>query len=143
MVKVALGMMFLLAQLTGPGGGLPQILHPDFKPAGLIKAGKRGEVAVSFTALKGYAVDRTLPMTLKFTMVPGINLAKAELTAPSNDPKSKDQYYVDLPVIKVAVTAEKPGKYEVPGKLTYFFCSKADGFCSRQVLDVKMPIVAD
>ena len=93
--------------------------------------------------MKGYAVDRTLPMTLKLTAVPGVTLVKTELTAPSNDPKSKDQYYVDLPVIKVPVSADKPGKYEVPGKLTYFFCSKADGFCSRQVLDVKMPLAAE
>lgn len=143
MMKLVLGVTLLVSQLSGVGGGLPQILHPDFKPSAPIKAGKRGEVAVSFTALKGYSIDRTLPMTLKLTAVPGVTLAKAELNAPSNDPKSKDQYYVDLPVIKVPVTAEKPGKYEIPGKLTYFFCSKADGFCSRQVVDVKMPVAAE
>ena len=37
-------------------------------------------------------------------------------------------------------TAAKAGDYEVPGKLVYFFCSKNDGFCSRQVLDIKIPI---
>ena len=41
------------------------------------------------------------------------------------------------------VMAAKPGKYEVPGKLKYFFCSKADGFCSFQVLDVKIPVSAE
>lgn len=143
MMKLVLGVALLAGQLTGVGGSLPQILHPDFKPSAPIKAGKRGEVAVSFTAVKGYSIDRTLPMTLKLTPVPGVTLAKAELNAPQNDPKSKDQYYVDLPVIKVAVTAEKPGKYELAGKLTYFFCSKADGFCSRQVVDVKMPLAAE
>ena len=143
MLKLALGVMFLANQLSGLGGGLPQILHPDFKPTAPIKAGKRGEVTVSFTALKGYAIDRTLPMTLKLTEVPGVTFVKNEVNAPQNDPKSKDQYYVDLPVIKVPVTAAKPGKYEVPAKLTYFFCSKADGFCSRQILDVKMPVSAE
>ena len=108
-----------------------------------LKAGKKGEVTVSFSALKGYAIDRTLPLTLKLAAVAGVTLAKADLAAPSADPKSKDQYYVDLPKIKVPVTVAKPGKYEVPGKLTYFFCSKADGFCSRQVLDVKMPVTAE
>ena len=143
MLKLALGAMFVLSQLSGIGGGLPQILHPDFKTAAPMKAGKRGEVTVSFTALNGYAIDRTLPMTLKLTAVPGVTLAKTELTAPSNDPKSKDQYYVDLPTIKVPVTAAKPGKYELAGKLSYFFCSKADGFCSKQVLDVKVPVTAE
>ena len=143
MVKMAFGVTLLLAQLSGLGGGLPQILQPDFKATAPIKAGKRGEVAVSFTAVKGYSIDRTLPMTLKLSAVPGVILVKADLTAPSNDPKAKDQYYVDLPVIKVPLTAAKPGKYEIPGKLTYFFCSKADGFCSRQIIDVKMPVAAE
>src|SRR5262249_23996924 len=88
------GMMFLISQLTGPGSALQQILHPDFKPTAPLKAGKRGEVTVSFTALKGYAIDRTLPLTLKLTAVPGLELVKSDLVASGNDPKAKDQYFV-------------------------------------------------
>ena len=141
MLRAVFGAMILVAQLSGPGGSLPQILQTDFRPVSPMKAGIRGEVAVTFTALKGYAVDRTLPFTLNLTPVAGVTLMKTELKASPDDPKAKDQYYVDLPVIKVPVTAAKPGKYEIPGKLTYFFCSKTDGFCSRQMLDVKMPVV--
>ena len=142
MLKLALGVMFLVGQLSGPGGGLPQILHPDFKTSVPSKAGKKGEVTVSFNLLKGYVINRTPPISLKLTAVPGLTLAKSEFTTPATDPKSKDEYYADLPTIKVPVTAAKAGRYEVPGKLTYFFCSKADGFCSRQVLDVKIPVIA-
>jgi len=140
MMRLALGVMFFVSQLTGPGSALPQILHPDFKPTVPLKAGKRGEVTVSFTVVKGYAIDRTLPLTLKLTAVPGVALTKSDLAASGNDPKAKDQYFVDLPTIKVPVTAAKAGKYEVPGKLKYFFCNKADGFCSFQVLDLKIPL---
>jgi hypothetical protein len=140
MLKLASGLMLAAMQLSGPGGALPQILHPDFRPVTPLQAGRRGEVTVSFTALKGYAIDRTLPLTLKLTPVAGVTLAKTDLAASGKDPKAKDQYYVDLPTIKVPVTAAKPGKYEIPAKLKYFFCNKADGFCSYQVLDVKMPI---
>ena len=143
MVKLVLGMMLVAAQLGGPGGALPQVLHPDFKPAGPIKAGRKGQVVVSFTAEKGYVVDGTLPFTLKLTPVPGVTLEKADLAAPSVDPKAKDHYYAALPTIKVGVTAEKAGKYEIPGKLKYFFCNKADGFCSVQTLDVKVPVQAE
>ena len=143
MLNLVLTVLLGMSQLTGPGGALPQILHPDFKAATPIKAGKPGEVTVSFTALKGFSIDRTLPLTLKLTAVPGLALAKSDLAASSNDPKAKDQYYVDLPTMKVPVTAAKAGKYEVPGKLKYFFCNKADGFCSFQVLDVKIPITAE
>ncbi len=140
MFNLVFGVMFAVSQLSGAGGSLPQILHPDFKPATPIKAGKRGEVTVSFTAAKGYSIDRTLPLTLKLISVPGVRLEKTDLAAPSHDPKAKDNYYVDLPTIKVAVIAAKAGKYEVTGKLKYFFCSKTDGFCSFQVLDVKIPV---
>ena len=140
MFKLAFAVMLVMTQLSGPGGALPQILHPDFKPTAPLKAGKRGEVTVSFTAVKGYAIDRTLPLTLKLTAVPGVTLAKSDLAASGDDPKAKDQYFVDLPTIKVPLTAAKAGKYEVPAKLKYFFCNKADGFCSFQVLDVKIPL---
>ena len=140
MLKLALGVMIAVSQLSGPGGALPQILQADFKPVAPIIAGKRGDVTVSFRALKGYSIDRMLPFTLKLMAVPGVTLAKADLAASPNDPKAKDQYYVNLPTLKVAITAVKAGKYEVPGKLKYFFCSKADGFCSFQVLDVKIPV---
>ena len=139
MLKLALGVMFVVTQLSGPGGALPQILHPDFKVTAPLQAGKRGELTVSFTAVKGYSIDRTLPLTLKLTPVTGVAFAKTDLAASGNDPKAKDQYYVDLPTIKVPVTAAKAGAYAVPAKLKYFFCSKADGFCSFQVLDVKIP----
>jgi hypothetical protein len=139
MLNLILGLMFSVAQLSGPGGSLPQILHPDFKPASPIKAGKRFEVIVSFTLVKGYAIDRTLPLTLKLVSVPGVAFEKTDLAADGKDPKAKDNYYVDLPTIKVPVTVSKAGKYEVPAKLKYFFCSKTDGFCSFQVLDVKIP----
>ena len=140
MLKLALGAIVVLAQLSGPGGGLPQILQPNFKTAIPLKAGVRGQVDVSFTAVKGYVVDRTLPLTLKLTPVPDLTLAKTDLAASGKDPKAKDQYYVDLPTLNFAITAAKAGKYELPGKLKYFFCNKADGFCSFQVLDVKIPI---
>jgi len=140
MLKAVLGLFLMAGQLSGPGGGLPQVLHPEFKPAAPVKAGKRAEVIVSFTAIKGYVVDRELPFTLKLTETPGVTLEKSEVAASGKDPKSKDNYYVDLPTLKVGVTAAKAGKYEVPGKLKYFFCNKADGFCSTQTVDVKIPL---
>ena len=140
MLKLALGTLLFIAQLSGPGSSLPQILHPDFKSAGEMKAGKKSDLMVSFHLLKGFTINRNPPISLKLTAVPGVVLDKTDFVTPSEDPKSKDEYYVDLPIIKVPVTAAKTGKYEIPGKLVYFFCSKEDGFCSRQTLDVKIPV---
>jgi hypothetical protein len=141
MANLVLGLLLFAAQLTGPGATLPQIVQPDFKTTAPVRPGQRGEVTVSFNLLKGYAINHTPPISLKLVSVSGLTLPKTDFATPSEDPKSKDEYYVDLPSIKVPVAAAKAGKYELPGKLTYYFCSKADGFCSRQVLDVKIPVV--
>jgi len=140
MLKLALGVLLMAAQLSGPASSLPQVLNPNYKPSSPIVAGKKGELTVSFNLLTGYAINRTPPISLKLTAIPGVTLEKTEFTSSSTDPKSKDEYYVDLPMLKVPMKVAKAGSYEIPGKLIYFFCSKKDGFCSRQTVDVKVPV---
>jgi len=133
----------MIAQLTlAPGAQLQQVLSANFKPSAPIKAGQKADIVVTFTAVAGYVIDRQplTPLTLKLTETPGVKLAKTEIVAPKDDPKSKDEYYVDLPTVHITATAAKAGKYEIPGKMTYFFCNKADGFCSKQTVDVKIPL---
>ena len=138
-MKTALTLL-LLAQLVSPGGGLPQVMSAKFSSAGPIKAGRKADVTVSFNVVNGFKINRDPRVSLALTPVAGITLEKKSLEASPVDPKSKDEYFVDLPTLKVGVTAAKAGKYELPGKLTYFFCSKSDGFCSKQTVDVKIPL---
>jgi len=133
--------ILLMAQLTlPPGAALPQVVTANFKPPAIAKTGQKADIAVTFKVNKPFVINRTPQMTLKLTEVPGVKLWSADITASPNDPKSKDEYYVDLPTMSVVAIASKPGKYEIPGKLTYFFCNKSDGFCSRQTIDVKVPL---
>ena len=140
-MKIFFGILFLAAQF-GNIDGLPPILTASFKSPAPIHAAKRGEVVASFTALKDYAIDRTPPMTLKLTSVPGVTIGESKLVEAVGDRNSKEQFYKELPKVKVSLTVAKPGQYIIPGKLTYFFCNEKDGFCSRQILDVKIPVVA-
>jgi hypothetical protein len=133
--------ILLMAQLTlPPGVALPQVMSASFTPVSVVKAGQKADIAVSFSVNKPYVINRTPQITLKLIETPGVKLAKMDLVASPDDPKSKDEYYVDLPKLHVVATAAKPGKYEIPGKLTYFFCNKSDGFCSKQTVDVKVPL---
>ena len=133
--------LLLMAQLSlPPGASLPQVMSASFKPAALVKAGQKADIVVSFNVIKGFVIDREPQITLKLTEVSGVKLAKTEIAASPTDPKSKDEYFVDLPTIHVLATVAKAGKYEVPGKLTYFFCNKSDGFCAKQTVDVKIPL---
>ena len=107
MLNVLLGMILVVGQLSAPGSGLPQVLTPAYKAT--FAAGKKGDLTVSFNLMKGYAINKNPPISLKLTAVPGIKLDKMEFTSSPNDPKSTDEYYVDLPTLKVPLRV--PSKY--------------------------------
>jgi hypothetical protein len=115
-------------------------MSAKFSTATPIKAGQKTNVTVTLNVMNGYKINREPVVSLTVTPVSGINLAAKSVDASPLDKKATDEYYVDLPTLTIGLTAAKAGKYELPGKLTYFFCSKADGFCAKQVLDVKIPL---
>src|SRR5204863_605837 len=114
--------IFLLAQLVAPNGKLPQVMSAKFSSPASIKAGRKADVTVSFNVVNGYKINRDPKVSLAITPVAGVTLEKKAIEASPVDPKSRDEYFVDLPTLKVGVTVAKAGKYEIPGKLTYFFC---------------------
>ena len=132
--------MLLLAQLVAPTGALPTVMSAKFSSPAPIKAGRKADVTVSFNVINGYKINREPSVSLAVTPIAGVTVEKKSVEASAVDPKSKDEYYVDLPTLKIGVTAARAGKYELPGKLTYFFCSKKDGFCSKQTVDIKIPL---
>lgn len=141
-MKTALAVL-LMAQLVAPNVTLPQIMTASFSQTSPVKAGRKTTVTVSFNVLKDYKINREPTISLELKPANGIKADATTIEASPVDKKSTDEYYVDLPTLKLALTASKAGKYEVPGKLTYFFCSKIDGFCAKQTVDVKIPLQAE
>lgn len=135
--------MLLWSQLVAANPVLPQIMSAKFSAAAPVKAGKKADITVSFNVINGYKINRDPTITLAITPIAGVRVEKSSVEASPIDKKSKDEYYVDLPTLKVGLTASRKGKFEVPGKLTYFFCSKSDGFCAKQSIDVKIPLQAE
>ena len=142
MMNFAFGFVFAMTQLVSAGGGLPQVVEADYSSGNVI-AGQAGQVAVSLDVRDGYLINHTPPMQLNLEPVNGLTLSETRMVSPSLDPDSTDVYYVNVPDFTIGVQAARPGAYEVPGELVYFFCSKADGFCARQTLDVNVPVVAE
>jgi len=138
-MKTALALL-LMAQLVAPNVKIPQVMSAKFSSAAPIKAGRKANLTVSFNLMKGYKINGEPTISLDITPVTGVTLDAKSIEASSIDKKSTDEYYVDLPTLTVGLTAAKAGKYEMPGKLTYFFCSTSDGFCSKQTVDVKIPL---
>jgi hypothetical protein len=135
--------LLLLTQLVAPNAKLPQVMTAKFAPAAPIKAGQKASLTVSFSLLNGYKINRDPKITLAVRPVTNVKLDSTKVEASPEDKKSTDEYYVDLPTLKLSLIAARAGKYELPGKLTYAFCSKADGFCAKQVVDVKIPLQAE
>ena len=129
-----------MAQLVAPNIKIPQVMSAKFSSVAPIKAGRKANLTVSFNLVKGYKINREPTISLDITPVTGVTLDAKSIDASPIDKKSKDEYYVDLPTLTVGLTAAKAGRYEMPGKLTYFFCSTSDGFCSKQTVDVKIPL---
>jgi hypothetical protein len=138
-MKTALTLL-MMVQLVAPNVTIPQVMSAKFSSAAPIKAGRKANLSVTFNLVKGYKINREPTITLDVTPISGVTLDAKSIDASPIDKKSKDEYYVDLPTLTVGLTAAKAGKYELPGKLTYFFCSTTDGFCSKQTVDVKIPL---
>lgn len=92
---------------------------------------KSGELSIRFTPNDGIHIN-TEPM---FEVV----LEKNSVVEVSGLPryKSTDKEYLDhtKPVV-YSLTAKKgtaPGSHRVKGKVVYFYCSDADGWCNRFV----------
>ena len=121
---------------------MPQVVEADYSSDNVI-SGQAGEVALLLDVRDGYLINHTPPMQLNLEPVSGLTLSETRLVSPSLDPDSTDVYYVNVPDFTIGVQAARAGAYEIPGELVYFFCSKADGFCARQTLDVSVPVVAE
>ena len=96
MVNFGFGIILLLSQLLTLGGGLPQVMEANYSDDA-IEAGAGGEVIVSFGVLDGYVINRVPAIQLKLQPVEGLTHDAAKLESPSEDPKSTDEYYVDVP----------------------------------------------
>jgi hypothetical protein len=142
MVNFAFGFILMMGQLIGVGGALPQVVEAEY-PDHTVSVGKAAEVVLSINVQDGYLINHTPPMQLKLEATSGVTLAESSMTSPGLDPDSTDVYYVNIPDFKINLQAARPGAYEVPGELVYFFCSKADGFCARQTLNVRVPVLAE
>lgn len=136
--------VILLNQLQLNGGAfeLPQIIEPVYSNT-VVTAGEPAAVRVNLDVREGFKINRVPQMQLNLEPVQGLTLSETRLLSPSEDPRATDSYYVDIPDFAVRVTAGRPGTYQIPGKLVYFFCNTADGYCSRQILDVHIPVRAD
>lgn len=142
MLSLFIGLV-LASQLQALGNiELPQIITPEYADEA-IAPGSPASVQVALKVREGFLINRIPQMQLELEAVPGLDIAELELVSPTEDPKSTDSYYVDVPPFTIDVRAARAGSWEIPGELVYFFCNTADGYCARQTAKVSIPVRAE
>lgn len=107
-----------------------------------IKQGGSGELQLSLKPVKGIHINATPPLQLKLDSLEGLSLNGSPVI-----PKAKKPDYVDTstPIRQRFTIASSlsPGTHALKGMLTYYYCSDAEGWCSKykQPIEVKLTVV--
>ncbi len=102
-----------------------------------LKAGAQGRLLFSLKPKTGFHVNVEPPISLDLADNKNFSLLTQKFTPDSTIKPltTKDGYKIFNPSspvffdFKIAKSA-KPGKYSVQAKLTYYYCSDAEGWCS-------------
>ena len=139
MLLAVLALPFALAE-TSPAPSP----HFDVAVAYEARKGAAGEVAVTFTAKDPDVKINEAPAP-KLKLEEGAPVALAPATAPAPKPAAGGPgKYLDLtlpvtfPVTVAAGTAK--GEHAAKGTLTYFYCSKREGWCRKGTAPVAFSV---
>lgn len=123
----------------------PARLQFDVSPS---PASPGGELAVRLTLIpaKGIKINKYPKIKLQIPAQDGIAApSEGSLGATAAPPPDKldDNYFKSIDPLEVKVTLDagaKPGAREIEGKVTYFYCVAASGYCAPAKVAVKIPV---
>lgn len=104
-------------------------------------AGAPGVVPVDLVVKLGFKVAKRPVPKLQLNAVPSFEVGVGGFveSIPAKDPDYFGAFKpLELRIVPTRTT--KPGKYSLEGKLTYFYCSEQDKYCSRSVEPVLIPV---
>ncbi|MBI4548177.1 MAG: hypothetical protein HY707_09360 [Ignavibacteriae bacterium] len=141
LIIVALSLVLPPVGLAG-GTIKPENQHVTFnitaKPSEL-KVGVQGRLLISLKPKQGFHIVIIPPMQITFDSLCGIQLIdKPDI------PQTTNKEYVDTskPITQkfALATTLKPGAATIKGILTYFYCSDAEGWCSKFKQPIELTI---
>jgi hypothetical protein len=120
----------------GPAG----ILQPRYSRQTLAP-GVEGRLQVELTVKDGFKVAKRPAPKLQIKMASQFNVFVGgfEESVASKD----DQYFGGFKPLELKIApakATQPGKYSLEAKLTYFYCSEQEKYCSRSVESLAIPV---
>ena len=111
-----------------------------------VAAGSEAEIALQLVPAKGIKVNKYPKIKLQVPAQTGL-VEAAEAAIGNDAPPPADQleanYFKSIDPVKVKVRLDAgaaKGAHEIAGKLTYFYCVAASGFCAPARVAVKIPV---
>ena len=135
------------ASLTALSAAIPEI---DLKiqvaqATGPVKAGSKSEAVVTMTPPSGIHINQYPPIRLTFENAPPVTFEpdsyKLGLDKMPDDPEKNPFHEVDPIKVKFRVAPHTAdAKVAVKGKLKFFYCVKASGYCAPATKDVTFTV---
>ena len=101
---------------------------------------KTGKLVLAFKPDPQYDFNRTPPFTVEVEPRAGIEWQAPKLSPKDGKPKAGSQYYGEILPVEFPYTLSAGAPIEARAKVTYFYCSKKDGFCARETKPVLVTI---
>jgi len=111
-----------------------------------IAAGDEAQITLQLEPIDGVKINRYPKITLVIGEAEGLHGAsRAELgnSTPPPPDKMDTNYFKTVDPLKLTLPfagAAPAGRHEIAGKLTYFYCVTASGFCAPKRVDVTIPV---
>jgi hypothetical protein len=147
--------VFALAAVTvpaaAPGAGTkddPAIMDIRVDPDSAT-AGQQVQVTVQLTPRSGFKLNKYPQISLKVPEIEGVVAGSSGSVGSKTPPPPEEMdnnYFkkVDPLVLSLDLDPDlKAGRYEIAGKLKYFYCVKASGYCAPMKLDVSIPVTVN
>jgi hypothetical protein len=127
---------------------------PPAKPADItisvspssVEPGQVATVHLDLAPIEGVKLNRYPKVKLQVAGLEGL-IGDGEATVGNDSPppldKMKTNYFDAFDGLDLDLTvdgAARSGRHEVEGKLTYFYCMPASGFCAPKRVSVKIPL---
>jgi len=141
----------LIASITAAAAAIPPVdvkVQVDLAP-GPVKAGSKSEAVVTLTPPSGIHINQYPPIRLTLENAPPVIFEpesyKVGLDAMPDDPEKNPFKTVDPIKVHFRVTPHSAdAKVPVKGKVKFFYCVKASGYCAPGTKDVvfTVPVAA-
>lgn len=150
-MRLAIATMCLLASVTAGAAGIPDVdlkIQVALAP-GAVKAGSKSEAVVTLTPPSGIHVNQYPPIRLTLESAPPVifepDSYKLGLDAMPDNPEKNPFKSIDPIKVRFRVAPHAAdSKVAVKGKLKFFYCVVASGYCAPGTKEVAfiVPVAA-